>query len=109
MSVLSLSYQESDATITNIYQSLPQHHGGKTAGMDMVWRKYVTVILCIGLHTIVTQQDLRYGLFVSFIHCKSLYLDVMHCLWTYIRSLYYTVVDNALFETVAAIWTRQFF
>jgi len=36
MSTLWLSYQESDVTITNIYQSLPPHHGGKTAGM--LWR-----------------------------------------------------------------------
>jgi len=36
--VLSLSYEESDITITNISHSFLQHNSGKTAGIDMVWR-----------------------------------------------------------------------
>jgi len=29
------------------FSELASHHGGKTAGIDMVWRNYVTVTLCI--------------------------------------------------------------
>jgi len=29
------------------FSELVPHHGGKTAGIDMVWRNYVTVTLCI--------------------------------------------------------------
>jgi len=45
MSVLSLSYSESDVTVTYISQSLPHIMTGKTAGIDTVCRNYVTVIL----------------------------------------------------------------
>jgi len=40
MSVLSLSHEESDVAITNIW-----HHGGKTAGIWYGMKKYVTVTL----------------------------------------------------------------
>jgi len=39
MCVLSLSYWESDVTITNISQSLPHIMAGKTAGIDTVMKK----------------------------------------------------------------------
>jgi len=33
------------------FSELAPHHGGKTAGIDMVWRNYVTVTLCVLKHT----------------------------------------------------------
>jgi len=53
MSVLSLSYYESDVRITKRFADLaPQ-----TAGIDMIWRNYVTVTLCIGEYKADRQTD----------------------------------------------------
>jgi len=47
MSVLSLFYYKSDVRITKRFVELAPQNGGKTAGMDIIWRNYVTVTLCI--------------------------------------------------------------
>jgi len=47
LSVLLLTYQKIDVTVTNIFQSLPHIVAGETAGIDIVWRNYVTGMLCI--------------------------------------------------------------
>ena len=47
MSALSISYLESDVRITNFLAELAPQNGGKTAGIDMIRRNYVTVTRCI--------------------------------------------------------------
>jgi len=51
---VSLSYWENDVTVTNISQSLPHIMAGeKTAGIDMVWRNYVTVTVSMELRFVL--------------------------------------------------------
>ena len=40
------------------FAELDLQHGGKTAGIDMIWRNYVTVTLCIAQHS-YTECDTR--------------------------------------------------
>jgi len=39
------------------FAELDLQHGGKTAGIDMIWRNYVTVTLCI--HRVWKKQDTK--------------------------------------------------
>ena len=47
--------------ITNIFQSLLHNMAGKTAGMDMVWRNYVTVTPCIQASFVSVQSSCAFS------------------------------------------------
>jgi len=47
MSVYAPSYKESDVRVRNICRAWPTTWR-KSASIDMIWRNYVTVTLCIG-------------------------------------------------------------
>jgi len=47
------------------FSELASHHGEKIAGIDMVWRNYVTVTVCITAHpskTVDQPRAIRYGI-----------------------------------------------
>jgi len=47
--------------ITNIFQNLLHNMAGKTAGMDMVWRNYVTVTPCIQTSFVIVQSGCAFS------------------------------------------------
>jgi len=46
MFILSVSYIRKRCHNNKHFSELASHHGGKTAGIHMVWRNYVTLTLC---------------------------------------------------------------